>query len=157
MNKTEKILEDACVNLGFKKENVILSGQQKSNVELLDVDYVYVTEGNTFEILLMLRERGLDSIIEEAVKKGATYIGSSAGAMIAGTDVEEALNFDRNYVGLSDFKGLCLFDGIVIPHYTKEELKRYVHNSPGIEKRYKRILSVGNEESFAIAEDVDSN
>ena len=141
----ESMMVEACLKMNFKKENIILSGQQKSNEELINFDYIYVTEGNTFEVCSLLRERKLDVVIKEAVGNGATYIGASAGAMIAGVSIEEALSFDRNFVRMDDFEGLHLFDGIVIPHYTKSELKRYIKNSPGIEEKYSKIFSVSNE------------
>lgn len=146
----ESMLRSACISIGFKEDNIIFSGEQKSNAEISSVDYLYCTEGNTFEILSLLRERHYDDAFVNAFNKGATYIGASAGAMIAGVSIEEAKFFDRNFVNMSDFKGLCLFDGIVIPHYTKAELKRYIRNSPGIEKKYKRIFSVANEKSLVL-------
>ena len=146
----ESMLVEACLRMGFKKENIVLSGQQKSNDELLEMDYIYVTEGNTFEIMALLRERGFDAVIPEAFRHGATYIGASAGAVIAGVSIEEALSFDLNFARMNDFKGLCLFDGVVIPHYTKEELKRYIKNTPGIEKKYNNIYSVANEKMLVL-------
>lgn len=146
----EPMLVEACLRMGFRRENIVLSGQQKSNDELLTMDYIYVTEGNTFEILAFLRERGFDYVIPEAFRRGATYIGASAGAMIAGTSIEEALSFDLNFAQMNDFEGLCLFDGIVIPHYTKEELKRYIKNLPGIEEKYNNIYSVANEKMLVL-------
>ena len=147
----EAMLVGACLNLGFKKENIILSGQQKSNQDVLACDIYYCTEGNTFEVLSILRERGLDSVIREGFKTGnKIYIGCSAGAAIAGVSIEEIKDFDRNFVGMVDFTGLSLFDGIIIPHYTKSELKRYISNSPGIEDKYNLILSVSNEKSVVL-------
>ena len=142
----ENMLIEACLSMGFKAENIILSGQQKSNEELLECDYYYVTEGNTFEVLSLLRERGLDSLICKAFAEGSkTYIGCSAGAMIAGVSIEEALCFDRNFMRMTDYTALGLFEGIVIPHYNKSELKQYIKNTPGIEKKYGNILSVAND------------
>lgn len=147
----ETMLIEACLNLGFKKENIVLSGQQKSYQDVLECDIYYCTEGNTFEVLSILRERGLDSVIKEGFKKGnKIYIGCSAGAAIAGVSIEEVKDFDRNFVGMVDFEGLNLFDGIIIPHYTKSELKRYISNSPGIEEKYNMILSVSNEKSLVL-------
>lgn len=101
--------------------------------------------------LSILRERGLDSIIKEGFKMGnKIYIGCSAGAAIAGVSVEEIKDFDKNNVGMTDFSGLGLFDGIIIPHYTKKELKRYISNSYGIEDKYKSILSISNEKSLVM-------
>jgi hypothetical protein len=45
---------------------------------------------------------------------------------------------------MKNFEGLGLFNGIVIPHYTKKELQRYIRNSPGIEERYQHIYAVSN-------------
>lgn len=147
----EAMLVAACLNLGFQKENIILSGQQKNNQDVLACDIYYCTEGNTFEVLSLLRERGLDCVIKEGFKKGGKiYIGCSAGAAIAGVSIEEIKHFDRNFVRMVDFAGLGLFDGIIIPHYTKSELKSYIRNSPGIEEKYNRILSVSNEKSLVL-------
>ena len=145
----ETMLVDVCLNFGFVKENIILSGQQKNHQEVSDCDIYYCTEGNTFEVLAILRERGLDRAIKEGFAKGnKIYIGCSAGALIAGVSIEEAKSLDRNFVRMDDFEGLGLLDGIIIPHCTKSELKSYVSNNPGIEEKYKTILSVSNEESL---------
>lgn len=147
----ETMLIEACLNFGFKKENIVLFGQQKSYQDVLECDIYYCTEGNTFEVLSILRERGLDSLIKEGFKKGnKIYIGCSAGAAIAGVSIEEVKDFDRNFIGMVDFEGLNLFDGIIIPHYTKSELKCYISNSPGIEEKYNQILSVSNEKSLVL-------
>lgn len=148
----ESMLIEACISMGFMKDNIILSGSQKDNTEVSECDYFYVTEGNTFEVLSLLRERGLDKVIKDAFKNSSNkvYIGASAGAMISGESIEEAGSFDRNFVQMSDYKGLCLYDGVIIPHYTKGELKQYIKNSPGIEKKYKKIISVANEKCVVL-------
>lgn len=147
----ESMLVEACLKMGFERENIILSGRQKNIQEVLDCDFYYCTEGNTFEILALLRESGLDEVIKDGFAKGnKVYIGCSAGAMIAGVSIEEAENFDRNFMHIRNYEGLGLFDGIVIPHYTKAELKRYIKNSPGIEGKYSQILSVANERSLVL-------
>ena len=146
---SETMLVRACMNLGFKKENIILSGQQTSNQEVLEADIYYIGEGNTYEVLSILRERQLDSVIKEGFQKGnKIYIGCSAGAAIAGVSIEEILDFDGNYVGIVDFTGLSLFDGIIIPHCSTSELKCYIRNRVGIEEKYNKILSVSNDESL---------
>lgn len=42
---------EECKNLGFQKDNIILSGQQRNDQEVLNCDFYYCTEGNTFETL----------------------------------------------------------------------------------------------------------
>lgn len=147
----ETILIDVCCDLGFKRENVILSGQQDSIDEIIECDFYYCTEGNTFEVLSLMRERGVDRAIKTGFDIGnKLYIGASAGAAVAGTSIVEIKDFDRNFVGMTDFTGLRLFDGIIIPHYTKAELKRYINNTPGIEYKYNKIISVSNNRSVVL-------
>lgn len=149
----DTVLIDACCDLGFKRENVILSGQQDSINKIIECDFYYCTEGNTFEVLSLMREREVDKAIKAGFDVGnKLYIGASAGAAIAGMSIEEILDFDRNFVGMTDFTGLQLFDGIIIPHYTKSELKRYIKNTPGIEYKYNKILSVSNESCVVLNE-----
>lgn len=145
----EESLVDACLGLGFERENIILSGKCEDVHKVAECDYFYCTEGNTFEVLALMRQKGIDDVIKKAFAKGGvTYIGASAGAAIAGVSVEEMQDFDKNFVGMADYSGLGLFDGIIIPHYTKKELERYIKNSPGIENKYSAVLSVANEKSL---------
>lgn len=137
----------ACETLGFLKENIVLFKPYGRDIVINQLfDYVYVTEGNTFEILDYLRKNGLIGFIQDLVNTGrADYIGASAGAMIAGTDIELALDFDKNTIPLTDFSSLALFDGTVIPHYTKSELTRYIRNSDEVLiRKYGTIYSVAD-------------
>ena len=81
--------------------------------------------------------------IQQQMKRtDCTYIGSSAGAMIAGTDIYLAEDFDENIVGLTDLKALGLFD-----------LKRYIKNSNQKDiGRYSELYSVDDNEAL-VAED----
>ena len=100
-----------------------------------------------YSVELML----IEACLNLRFKKGnKIYIGCSAGAAIAGVSIEEVKDFDRNFIGMVDFGGLNLFDGIIIPHYTKSEFRRYISNSPGIEEKYNRILSISNEKSLVL-------
>lgn len=140
------LLIKACLEIGFKKESIILSGQQKNIEEIKSCDIFYCTEGNTFEVLDLLKKKQYDKIIKEAFRKGnKIYIGASAGAMIAGESIEEAKWFDRNFIGTTAFEGLGLIEGIVIPHYTPKQLKNFINNTPEIVGKYKKIRQVSNE------------
>ena len=139
------ILVNVCMEIGFKQENIFLVNSEDSVCHVREADYIYITEGNTFEILALLREYGLEEPIKEAVKTDATYIGASAGAMLAGVDIEEAYYMDRNHIMIKNLKALGLFDGIILPHYEPEERECYIANSPEITKKYNTILSVEND------------
>lgn len=124
----DAFLVRVCLDQGFSPGNVEVFEAGKVPQE--KYDYVYITEGNTFEILKFLQDNDLLETIRDLVlRKNAEYIGASAGAVLAGKDVKLALDFDKNKAGVTDYKALHLFDGTVIPHYTKENLKQYLRNS----------------------------
>ncbi|WP_409967515.1 Type 1 glutamine amidotransferase-like domain-containing protein [Bengtsoniella intestinalis] len=147
----QKVVVQACENMGFQRGNIFYS----DDLALPEtVDYIYVTEGNTFSILHHLRRerstpksKALIPYIRRNVANGATYIGASAGAMLAGVDIALALEFDKNCYTMTDFTALGLFQGSVIPHYTEEELGFFIANSTEEELAgYEQLYSVANDE-----------
>ena len=138
----ERIVENCIEILGFRRENLFLSvyGIPKNVIP----DFIYVTEGNTFEILKYMQDNQFIDYIRVLMKNSeTTYIGSSAGAIIAGTDI--MLARDDNYIGMRNYSALHLFEGTILPHCEPEQLKEYIDNSDGyFMKHYSRILSVSN-------------
>ena len=105
-----------------------------------------------FEVLKYMRDNLFIDYIKVLMKnENSTYIGSSAGAIIAGTDIMLARDFDSNFVGMIDFTALELFDGTIIPHYEPENLQMYIQNTERhILNRYSKVLSVSNEDVVVI-------
>ena len=153
----ELIVRNCVEILGFQRENLYLSadGIPKDIIP----DFVFVTEGNTFEVLDYMRKQFLITYIQDLVKeKGTTYIGSSAGAMIAGSDIMLARDFDSNFVRMIDFTAVQLFDGTILPHSEQENFKRSMENiEPHILNRYGKILFVSNEEVIVMEGDLCDN
>ena len=149
-----ELIRDNCINvLGILPENIRFTGYGPPDYNFLP-DIVYVTEGNTFEVLHYMRKYKIMEYIKALFenKKSSIYIGSSAGAIIAGKDILLANDFDKNYVTImNNYTALGLFDGTIIPHYTPEELERYIsYTDDLILRRYSRIYSVSNEEVLVI-------
>ena len=71
--------------------------------------------------------------------------------MIAGKDIYLAKDFDKNSVGLTDLRALGLFDGSVIPHYSRQNLKCYIKNSNQEDiRRYSELYSVDDNEALVV-------
>ena len=126
----------ALVDFGFKVFNVglqtdldeygypIIHGKQKNESqlrdELKDVDILFVAGGNTFYLLEQAQKSGFMTIAKEMVKEGKIYIGSSAGSVLAGPDIEAVQFFDDpKEANLSSTKGLGIVDFVVLPHYVE--------------------------------------
>lgn len=85
-------------------------------------DVLFVLGGNTFDLLHHLQTRDALSLAPEHVARGGVFFGSSAGAVLAGADIEVASFADPNDAGVTDTTGLhMLGDAIVRPHYTSDD------------------------------------
>lgn len=85
---------------------------------------IFVSGSNTFHLLEKVRESGFDKVVKEFVDKGVIYIGSSAGSVLVGPDIEPVAALeDRSSINLDSTKGIGLVDFVTLPHYGKEKYK----------------------------------
>ncbi len=153
-NGLEKSILDNCITIGFSKENVLFS---RDGIPGEEVSFIYVTEGNTFEMLDYMRKENLCDYVIDKCKAGAVYIGSSAGAIIAGTDIRTALEFDSNYMRMRDFTGLKLIDGAVLPHFTYEQTQSYLETTVyDFKNEYSVIYNVDNDHYLKLSGYLDT-
>ncbi len=149
----DKEVMAACKLLGFSEENIYLASRYegKSMKEFPNVDYVYVTEGNTFEVMDWMRKNSFDVYVKKMVKQGAVFIGASAGAILASSYFEMVKYIDSNYLRMTDFTGLGLMPDtdIIRPHYTKEQLQLFIEDFLGDDvHQYSHIYACANNEAL---------
>ena len=134
---------------GFAKDNIAVfdyyNEQQFIN---LDLDVIYISGGNTFATLKRIKDCGFDKEIIRYVRSGVLYIGGSAGAHIATQSVAHIAAFDPIPDGMTDFKGLGLFDGIIFCHYTEEH--KALYDKLKSEGKYK-VFALRDEDSLVVA------
>lgn len=85
---------------------------------LTAADAVYIAGGETFDLLHILRATGTDEVLIRHVRAGLPYIGTSAGSVIAGPNIEPVRLLDSPAVApeLHDYRGLGLTDYVILPH-----------------------------------------
>ncbi|HNX10581.1 MAG TPA: Type 1 glutamine amidotransferase-like domain-containing protein [bacterium] len=141
-------------NTGAQDIDVFKLGNEKFSTDK-EYDVIFVCGGNTFDYLDRVRKTGLDKfIVDFAKKENSTYVGVSAGSVLAGPDIEIAgwgSEGDQNNIKLQNFEGLRLTDFVISPHYRKElksELdefkKRTEHQIIEIEDNQAVILNYSN-------------
>lgn len=108
------------IDLGFHVADVDIKEFSKEQLmqKLSTVDIIFVAGGTTTYLLEKVRQSGFDQIVKDLVKTGVIYIGSSAGSVLAGPNVEVDRIYDHRNLGreLDSYEGLGLVDFIVLPH-----------------------------------------
>lgn len=116
------------LDLGIQKQN-ITEYRMDYKLDLTKYDFIYMMGGNTFYLLMKIREYDFASKLEHAMKHGVVYVGSSAGSIIMGNTIEASR--DENIYIKEDFTGLKYIDGIIIPHanrrnaYVEEQKNKF--------------------------------
>jgi peptidase E len=91
---------------------------------LLSRDVVFVSGGNTANMLAIWRVHGFDQVLREAWEHGIVLAGSSAG-MICWFEAGVTDSFGPQLEGMRD--GLGFLPGSACPHYDGEERRRPVY------------------------------
>ena len=122
----------------------------------LNIDLIYISGGNTFATLDKIRKCDFDKDIINYINNGVIYIGGSCGAHVVTKNIEHLLELDDNYLNITDYNALGLFDGIIIPHYNEEEynpeLRKQVYDKLLSENKYK-VYVLTNDDSLVIIDD----
>jgi peptidase E len=90
----------------------------------LEQDVIFVSGGNTANMLAIWRVHGFDQILREAWEAGVVLTGWSAG-MICWFEAGVTDSFGPELDGMRD--GLGFLGGSACPHYDGEELRRPVY------------------------------
>lgn len=111
---------------GFSESNIFIFDPRRPEAFFgLDIDALYVSGGNSFEMLALLRRCSFDREIIRYVHSGVVYIGGSAGAHLVSEDLAHLARYDSPPAGMTDFRGLSLFHGILLCHFSPERQEHY--------------------------------
>jgi dipeptidase E len=99
--------------MGYSLESVHHAADPRKAVE--NADAFFVAGGNTFRLLKALQDADLLGAISRKVKGGTSYIGSSAGANVAGPTIKTTK--DMPIVQPRSFDSLGLVPFQISPHF----------------------------------------
>jgi len=121
-------------DLGFEIANIDLCTLQNEALreKLEQMDAIYVEGGNTFYLLDICNKSGFTKIVKELVdKKDKLYIGTSAGSIIAGPNIESSKYLDDLSVApkLKNFSGFNLVNFLIIPHIGNGDFYKQFENN----------------------------
>jgi len=109
------------IDLGFSVTVVDLKSRPTEIAKKLkNSKIIFMAGGNTFYLLYWLKKSHADKVLRQMKNQSCLYLGSSAGAIVPGPDIESAgwpPDADDNDIRLKDTTGLNLTDFVVYPHF----------------------------------------
>lgn len=123
---------EAFTELGIKVDLLDIALESFTSIQaaLQRNDFIYVSGGNTFYLLQILKEKGADRLLVEAVQNGKVYIGESAGIIILAPDIGYSASMEdlSKAPKLQSHTGLGLIDFYPLPHKNNDYFKDLVEN-----------------------------
>lgn len=141
--------QEGLLAFGFIQPNVfILTRSNVEEMRKLSFDYIYVPGGDPFKLLSELQSLDLLNDIKRMVADGTDYIGVSAGAMLATSNIEYVAEYvaqleDNNFC-LSNYDGLGLTDDCVVCHIDQLEKSAVLACKTSCPER--NLLGIRNDE-----------
>lgn len=125
LDDDRQALKDA----GFLVKDYSVTGKNQVQIskKLEGAGSICVGGGNTYYLLSQVQKSGFDKIVNRLMKNGLIYIGSSAGAILAGPNIETSLDDPTMVPELVDYAGLNLTDVSVRPHWGSERFSERYH------------------------------
>jgi len=110
------------LNLGVLEKNIIDFVVDSPVHKEQNFDSIVVCGGNSFYLLSKLKETKYFDFFNQKVDEGTTYVGISAGSVIATKNISYINELDINDCGLKNFNSFGWLDGMLIPHYSDDDL-----------------------------------
>lgn len=126
---------------------------------------LFIGGGNTYKLLLGLKKTKAFNNIKKYLNNNGIVLGSSAGAVIFGYDINIISSMDPNDVNLSDTIGFDILSGIsIFPHYTnkkskltdlenEERLNAFTNSIISFSKTVGKVIAIPEEDAIYVDND----
>ena len=145
----DDIIKANAIKMGFNEENLL----SVDGIPSCYPDITYVGTGNPFEILDYIKSEGFYDYLMDRFNYGLfpTFIGASAGAMLFGSDLYLARDFEPHSNGMMDYSAFGFLDAAIIPHFTSKQLDEYLKTrEKHVLNRYAKIYSIADDEALVL-------
>lgn len=119
-------------NEGFQFTMYDLTDKTREQIEsdLSSFEIMYVEGGNSYYLLQESQKSGFMDFVRRRVEEGVIYIGTSAGSVVAGPDIEPVRQDSRAILApnLIGTKGYGLVDFVVMPHWGQPKRRELFNN-----------------------------
>lgn len=117
---------DALVNAGFVVTDYTITGKTKNEIssDLEKYDFIYASGGDSPYFLKKSIESGFVELVRDYILGGKkTYIGTSAGSIIASPKLPNYYAEDIEELGLTNVQAFNLVNFLVVPHWGRPDFE----------------------------------
>ena len=86
----DEVVAEAGLPARVRVIDVSRDSREQMEAVLAEASCTFVLGGNTFYLMHWMRESGFDALVRRRVSEGMLYVGSSAGAIVAGQSISTA-------------------------------------------------------------------
>lgn len=114
--------------VGFKFDVYNIAGKTESeiNSDLSKYEVMYVEGGNSYYLLQESQKNNFGSFVRKRIEEGMIYIGTSAGSVITGPDIEPVRREETTPLApeLKGTKAFRIVPFVILPHWGNSTLKK---------------------------------
>lgn len=147
------------VDGGFEVTDYTITDKTEEQIKetISPMDVIFVSGGNTFYLLEKAQQSNFIPLLRDFVfNQGKIYIGSSAGSVFAGPDIEPVYELDdvTKSPNIKGYEGARLVDFVVLPHWGSDKFKkRYLNKRVENNFNTKNKLILLTDNQYVKAED----
>lgn len=141
------------ISAGFQLDEFTIAGLSEEGLEskMADKNGIYICGGNTYYLLDQVIKTGFDQFLRRWIEEGKLYIGSSAGSMIIGVDIDLIPSDEAAKAPDLKSKGLGIVDLSVLPHWGSQDFKEeYLTNISSMYRENIKIILLSNSQYLHI-------
>lgn len=134
---------------------MIRSAPELNERNLNEYSFIFIGGGNTFKLLDELKECGALETLKKYILGGGTVFGGSAGAIILGGSIELAGFEDENEVGMTDFAGIDVLNGVsIFCHFGNEDEEKTARSIEYVKalSENEKIIALREEQTLLVSE-----
>lgn len=160
VDKWSKDADTLFKNIGATAKVINLEKYAGKPAELQDklseCDLVWVHGGNSFYISYWMKQSNFKTVLSELFKRGLTYGGESAGAVVVCPNLHGIeLADDPSDAPEPVYEGLNLVDFAIVPHWGNEAFQPVLVGVKTESDKYnKKVLTIADDECLVVRDGV---
>ena len=158
-------IQGELANVDIPYIEMVRTFEELASKDLQHYAALYIGGGNTYKLLLGLKQSGAFNNIRNYINNDGIVIGGSAGAVIFGYDINIIASMDGNDINLTNTRGFDVLSGVsIFPHYTnkksklteeenKERLNKFTNSIIKFSERTGKVIAIPEEDAIYVNND----